>query len=249
MPRPLSAQEMLVIWERGLHQHPVERALTMLSVALPEFAPDALLALTIGRRDAYLLTLHEITFGARLESVVECPACQERLEFTLNVADIRTAPEREVGNTGETGEQQATIDGYEMSFRLPNSRDLITIARLLDVGQARSTLVQRCLIEAKRDGESVAVADLPESVIAGLAEQMARLDPQAEVQLNLCCPACEHRWSLLFDIVSFLWAEIGGQARRLLRDVHTLARAYGWREADILSMSAVRRQYYLEMVT
>ncbi len=249
MPRPLSAQEMLVIWERGLHQHPVERALTMLSVALPEFALDALLALTIGRRDAYLLTLHEITFGARLESVVECPACQERLEFTLNVADIRTAPEREVGNTGETGEQQATIDGYEMSFRLPNSRDLITIARLLDVGQARSTLVQRCLIEAKRDGESVAVADLPEPVIAGLAEQMARLDPQAEVQLNLACPACGHRWSLLFDIVSFLWAEIGGQARRLLRDVHTLARAYGWREADILSMSAVRRQYYLEMVT
>jgi hypothetical protein len=245
MPRPLSAQEMLVIWERGLHQHPVERALTMLSVALPEFAPDALLALTIGRRDAYLLTLHEITFGARLESVVECPACQERLEFTLNVADIRAAPERE----GEVGEQQATLDGYEVHFRLPNSRDLITIARLLDVGQARSTLVQRCLIEAKRDGESVAVADLPEPVIAGLAEQMARLDPQAEVQLNLCCPACGHRWSLLFDIVSFLWAEIGGQARRLLRDVHTLARAYGWREADILSMSAVRRQYYLEMVT
>jgi hypothetical protein len=245
MPRPLSAQEMLVIWERGLYQHPVERALTMLSVALPEFAPDALLALTIGQRDAYLLTLHEITFGARLESVVECPACQERLEFTLNVADIRAAPEHE----GEAGELQATLDGYEVRFRLPNSRDLITIARLLDVGQARSMLVQRCLIEAKRDGESVAVADLPEPVIAGLAEQMARLDPQAEVQLNLSCPACEHRWSLLFDIVSFLWAEIGGQARRLLRDVHTLARAYGWREADILAMSAVRRQYYLEMVT
>ncbi len=245
MPRPLSAQEMLVIWERGLYQHPVERALTMLSVALPEFASDALLALTIGQRDAYLLTLHEITFGTRLESVVECLACQERLEFTLNVADIRVTGD----GKDAASEQQATIDGYEVRFRLPNSRDLITIARLLDVGQARSTLAQRCLIEAKRDGESVAVADLPEPVIAGLAEQMARLDPQAEVQLNLSCPACGHRWSLLFDIVSFLWTEIGGQARRLLRDVHTLARAYGWREADILAMSAVRRQYYLEMVT
>lgn len=245
MPCPLSAQEMLVIWERGLHQHPVERALTMLSVALPEFAPDALLALTIGQRDAYLLTLHETTFGARLESVVECPACQERLEFTLNVADIRVAPT----GAGDRDERQATIDGYEVRFRLPNSRDLIAIARLLDVGQARSTLVQRCLSEAKREGETIADTELPEPVIVGLAEQMARLDPQAEVQLNLSCPACEHRWSLLFDIVSFLWAEIGGQARLLLRDVHTLARAYGWREADILAMSAVRRQYYLEMVT
>ena len=244
MLRSLSAPEMLVIWERGLHQHPVERGLTMLNVALPEFAPDALLALSIGQRDAYLLSLHEATFGTRLDSFVACSACQERLEFTLNVADIR------VTNDGKdaASEQQATIDGYEVRFRLPNSRDLITIARLLDVEQARSTLVQRCILEAKRAGETVATAALPEAVIAGLAEQMARLDPQAEVQLNLSCPACGHRWSLLFDIVSFLWTEIGGQARRLLRDVHTLARAHGWREADILAMSAVRRQYYLEMV-
>lgn len=248
MLHPLSAQEMLVIWERGLHQHPVERALTMLSVALPEFAPDVLLALSIGQRDARLLWLHEAAFGGRLESAVECPACQERLEFTLNVADIRVMPERG-DDASDTDEQQATIDGYEVRFRLPNSRDLLSIARLLDIGQARSTLAQRCIIEAKRAGETVTIANLPEPVIVSLAEQMARLDPQAEVQLNLSCPACGHRWPLLFDIVSFLWAEIGGQARRLLRDVHTLARAYGWREADILSMSAVRRQYYLEMVT
>lgn len=243
MIRPLSAQKMLVIWERGLYQHPVERALTMLNVAMPEFAPDVLLALCIGQRDAYLLTLHEATFGSRLESFAECPACQERLEFTLNVADIRATDE------GIANEQQAQIDGYEVRFRLPNSRDLITIARLLDVVQARSTLVRRCIIGAKRDGEMAVISTLPESVIVGLAEQIARLDPQAEVQLNLSCPACGHHWSLLFDIVSFLWVEIGGQAKRLLRDVHTLARAYGWREADILSMNPVRRQYYLEMVT
>jgi hypothetical protein len=245
MPRPLSEQEILVIWERGLHQHPVERALTMLNVAMPEVAPAALLALSIGQRDARLLALREATFGARLESVVECLACRERLEFTLNVADIRVAGE----GRDTAGEQQATIDGYEVRFRLPNSRDLISIARLLDVEQARATLVQGCLIEAKRDGEILSITALPEPVIEALAEQMACLDPQAEVQLNLSCSACAHRWSLLFDIVAFLWAEIGGQARRLLRDVHTLARAYGWREADILSMSAVRRQYYLEMVT
>lgn len=246
MLRPLSAQEVLVIWERGLHQHPVERALTMLNVMMPGFAPEALLALSIGQRDARLLALHEATFGGRLESVVECPACLERLEFTLNVADIRVAVADE--GSDATGEQQATIEGCEVRFRLPNSRDLIAIARLLDVEQARCTLVQRCLIEAKRDGETVAITALPRPVIGTLAEQMARLDPQAEVQLNLFCPDCAHHWPLLFDIVAFLWAEIGGQARHLLLDVHTLARAYGWREADILSMSAVRRQYYLEMV-
>jgi len=46
----------------------------------------------------------------------------------------------------------------------------------------------------------------------------------------------------------FLWTEITSQARRLLHEVHLLATTYGWHEADILAMSAIRRQYYLEMV-
>jgi hypothetical protein len=78
---------------------------------------------------------------------------------------------------------------------------------------------------------------------------MAACDPQAEVLLDLNCPACGHGWQALFDVVAFFWAELAAQAKRLLREVHTLARAYGWREADILGMSARRRQFYLEMVT
>ena len=78
---------------------------------------------------------------------------------------------------------------------------------------------------------------------------MGQSDPQAEIQLHLTCPACSRSWSVLFDIVSFFWSEICVQAKRLLREVHTLARVYGWREAEILSMSTARRQLYLEMVS
>jgi len=38
----LSAQEMLVVWERGLEQIPLERALTLLQAACPESEPQAL---------------------------------------------------------------------------------------------------------------------------------------------------------------------------------------------------------------
>ena len=37
------------------------------------------------------------------------------------------------------------------------------------------------------------------------------------------------------------------EATRLLGEVHTLARAYHWREAEILAMSSRRRQAYLEL--
>jgi hypothetical protein len=37
-------------------------------------------------------------------------------------------------------------------------------------------------------------------------------------------------------------------ARSLLAEVHSLARAYGWTESEILALSPQRRSTYLEMV-
>ena len=47
---------------------------------------------------------------------------------------------------------------------------------------------------------------------------------------------------------SYLWHEVDAWALRLLRDVHRLARAYSWREADILALSPSRRQCYLDLL-
>jgi hypothetical protein len=80
-----------------------------------------------------------------------------------------------------------------------------------------------------------------------VVERIAALDPQADTRIDLSCPDCHHGWSEVFDVVSFFWTEIDAWARRLLRDVNVLARAYGWREHDILAMSTMRRQLYLAM--
>jgi hypothetical protein len=82
-----------------------------------------------------------------------------------------------------------------------------------------------------------------------IAEAMVEHDPRAEMRLAMHCHACQHSWSTIFDIVSFFWTEIEASAKRLLREVHTLAKAYGWREADILALSSARRQCYLELVS
>lgn len=263
MMRGLLAQELLYIWEMGLQQHPVDRALTILAISLQEMPRDDLLALSIGQRDAHLLAIRERTFGSQLAGFAECPACQERLEFVFDVADIRAGPQIEDGRESATrnGREGAInrvptdqvyevkIEGYDLHFRLPDSVDLTQVARCGDVDAARNLLVQRCVLQAHQDGVEVAVTALPETVLTMLVESMSQYDPQADVQLNLSCPACGQRWLVMFDVVSFFWSEICVQAKRLLREVHTLARAYGWREADILHMSTARRQFYLEMVT
>lgn len=246
--RPLSADQIIRIWELAQYQHPLDRALLCLACGCPDRSMTELAALPIGQRDAALLTLRELTFGSQLESQAACPHCREQLEFSLNVSDIRVIePDaREIGPLPP--EHHLQTAGLDLTFRLPNSLDLAAIATV-PLSEARFQLAQRCLIAAERSGQPVADHPIPEGAIAALSQHLATADPQAEIQLDLHCPACHHDWQVIFDIVAFLWSEIQGQAQRLLQEVHLLARAYGWREADILSLSAARRHYYLELVS
>ncbi len=243
--RALSGQAIVRIWEVGLAQHPLDRALTILMAAFSEVARDTLIALSVGQRDSCLLAVREQTFGARIAGVASCPSCHESIEFMLDSADIQ------IGETVQpVGTEYAlTLDGCQLWFRLPNSLDLAAIVGSSDVVAARDLLVLRCVLRVIQDGLEVGVETLSEAAIAALAEQMEKRDPLAEIRLAMHCSACGRDWHMLFDVVSFFWTELSAQAKRLLRDVHTIARVYGWREADILCMSTVRRQLYLEMVT
>lgn len=77
---------------------------------------------------------------------------------------------------------------------------------------------------------------------------MGELDPQADMVLSFSCPHCAAESSHLFDIASVLVKEVNNWAQRMLRDIHTLATAYGWSEARILALGPMRRQAYLDMV-
>lgn len=239
MMRPLPAAELLMIWERGAGLPPYSQALLLLDAAIYDTDNTAIQALSIGQRDGHLLTLREWTFGAQITSLVTCPACDESVELQFYTDDIRVIP------ADDAPPDTVEMDGYRVEFRLPNSADLIAAA---DDPQDVQALLRRCLIDITHNDEPVTVDALPEAVVTCVAQQMADADPQADVRIETICPGCENRFNAAFDIVSFFWAEIDAWARRTLRTVHRLARAYGWREADILAMSATRRELYLGML-
>ncbi len=247
--RALPPQQLLQVWEQGLNQPPVQQALLLLAAACPETSTELLTQLSIGQRDTYLLTLREWLFGSEIVSLATCPQCGERLELMFNLADIR------VSTHAETVEVLIlNVANYQVQFRLPNSGDLIamqTVSSYRDrqnIQAMRRFLLERCLLKVESQSLEVSVSDLSTDLQDAVVAKMAEADPQADVQLALCCPACNHQWQATFDIVAFLWSEINAWAYRTLREVHTLASAYGWREADILAMSPQRRQFYLEMV-
>jgi hypothetical protein len=241
--RGLTASDLLDLWERGHGRAAPDHALLLLAAARAEQSLDELAALSIGRRNTLLLELRRQTFGEALACRASCAGCGEQLEFTTSVSDLLadTAP-------AGAGYFEVCAGQVTATMRLPNSEDLLVAGRCADTAETRRVVLQRCVAQAHVGGDPLEIGALPEQVVAALAAEAAARDPQADMQIAMVCPACGASWQAPFDIAAFFWQELAAQAERLLREVHLLARWYGWREADILAMSARRRQSYLELI-
>jgi hypothetical protein len=136
-------------------------------------------------------------------------------------------------------------------FRLPTTRDLASIAGEADAARATAQLLEACVVEAEHEFAShgsESRLSWSDSQIEAIGELMAEADPLAEILLHFDCPQCSCSFEKALDLAAFLWSELEGCAKRLLLDVHVLASAYGWGEAEILAMNPLRRTFYLEMV-
>ncbi len=225
--RSLSAEGLIEVWERGAHR------------PLPD------------RADAGLFAVRDRSLGPDLRGRTECPVCNSRLEFTLPIRDVYT-PE---GEAPPPLEGTLAHDGWSVRYRLLTAGDLVaaTAGNRRDVASVRFELLRRAILEASLEGEPVPAHEvldrMPEALVEALGERMMADDPQAEVELRLTCARCGHGWSSYLDICHFFWTETAAQSERLLGEVHTLARAYGWPQSEILAMSPARRQAYLERLS
>jgi hypothetical protein len=240
----LTTRNLLNIWEHGLLDHPHKRVLDLLAAAYPEWSFEQWMEIPIGQRDGCLLNVREALFGPHLNCVTLCPNCMEQLEIGLDTFQIRARPTESL----TTGTYSITVDDCELQFRLPNTSDLLSVAKLSDLLPARRALFERCVLQTTRQGVSVLASGISDDVVSAIATRMSEIDPQADIQVALTCPACSHQWFAVFDIASFLWTEVNGWALRILDEIHRLASAYGWSETDILALSPMRRQLYLGMI-
>jgi hypothetical protein len=216
--------------------------LLLLAAAAPHVHADDLSGLSVGERDRRLFRLRESAFGSSLASLSTCPRCSVVLEFDVTTRDVCpdepfTAPPV----------LQLQIEGHDVQFRLPTAGDLAAVESCHDREEAERALLARCVIAIRGDGRDVPPSELSRAAALAIGRQMSEADPQSDLRLKLSCPECGLEWNAPFDIGAFFWTEIEAWAVRVLRAVHELASAYGWREDDILSMSPWRRQLYLEM--
>ncbi|MBV9404695.1 MAG: hypothetical protein JO211_05090, partial [Acidobacteriaceae bacterium] len=226
-------REVIEIWERGERLHPLDRALLVLAAAYPEMPANAVADWPLGRRNSALAELRSAMFSPLLNAWIGCPQCEEKLEFQIDTQNL-------IAQDDAVDNRLVLLNGR--TFRLPTSRDLAVAIRESDPADAPFRLLQNCYLGEDQD-RVWSDLDLEE-----VGESMAAADPLAETRLAFSCPNCGHNWDETFDLLQFMWTEIDAAAKQTLRDVHTLASAYGWTEREILGLSWPRRAWYLSMV-
>lgn len=254
--RPVATEDENFILE-STGQSPVARANALLGRCVsfsvePEPPPSVNVSmLVMGDREALLLHLHRLSFSDDFVATFSCSsrACSETLELALNVDDLLVPT---YANAAPSYTRPILLGDacYDVMFRLPTAGDQEEIAGIarLDADQAALHLLRRCVEKVVADGREVALSELAERVVDETAAAMAKLDPQAVIELTLACPACGSSNLVQFDAADFLLRKLDQRVDRAIREVHTLALWYHWSEEAILSMPADRRQKYLDLI-
>jgi hypothetical protein len=225
---PSDEAALLSLWEQGQTRSPLDRAL-LLAWGCGGAAVDEPAALPIGQRDALLLRARIRHFGARLEATADCPHCGACMSFGLQLDELAQAA------------QPAAIDAHVACaaghFRLPTSAD---VAAALQHAEPRQALALALRIEGS--------TPLDDDALAAIEQALSDVDPAAQIDIALACEACGRPFDAPLDIAECLWLDLSRRARRTLDDVHQLASAYGWSEAEVLAVPPARRQQYLQRV-
>src|SRR6185369_1434785 len=175
--RGLSASEILELCEQAWSREPVDRALILAVGACPEMDARAVARLSLGRRDALLLRARQLTFGSRVECIVDCPACAATVELAFDLARVWAGD-----GDGADSSEPIEIDGFEIVMRPPNSEDMQAASLAGGLEEARHMLLDRC-VSVRRSNGHLPVEALPPAVAVRISQELARRDPLADVRL------------------------------------------------------------------
>jgi hypothetical protein len=215
-------------------------------------APEAVRMLTVGDREALLLHLRRLTLGEKMGCVLKCPnpSCSQSMELNLEVSELLLPP---YNYSSETHERTIVADAvsYRVRFRLPNGSDHETAASLAvsDPDAIVETFLRRCVQEITNAASGERMNTLPAAVAEALDDKFKELDPQAEIMLDLTCPACGASFCSLLDSAAYLHYELVGERLHFYRQVHSLAFHYHWSQEEILSLTPRKRQLYFDLLS
>ena len=220
------------------------RLLTACVLSLDDDEPPCDMArrMLVGDRDYLMLQLRRLTFGDRILAVVNCPACETRMnaDFDASAIAIEPGAAHEASFAIEVPGSNGNV-GRAICFRLPTGADQEAVLGL-DVETGADKLLERCFLTGV--AEPLATEQKARAITA-IEERAPRID----LELELTCPECSHAFVTPFDTTAFFLDELRATTGQLFREVHFLAFYYHWKEPEILSLARDRRRAYLSFLS
>ena len=184
---------------------------------------------------AVALAIRQAWIGDRLSTDGACSECAERVDVSFRIGEYLNHFQ-----PSTPADVAAADDGwYEVSgirFRVPTVADLTDA---LGSDNNTATLAAKC----------VQPGDLSEQQWQIVDAALDQIAPSLDGMVGGLCPECGASMQLRLDPCSYVMAELRELFAGIYYEVHLLARAYGWKEADVLSMGRSRRIKYAHLVS
>jgi hypothetical protein len=207
---------------------------------------EAAWSLPLGARILRLLQIVELTTQkASLTITSSCPQidCHRPLEMVLPYAQLAAYASSE--NAPGNIVQFPRADATPHALRLPTGRDQAAWqSQTYQTPDEALAAIVRSLLTAS-DASSI---DLSGAHLEPLAAIMEQADPLVSLSVSVTCPHCAHDADLPLDLEAVALQQLAQHQRALLRDVHEIARHYGWSEGEVLAVSAQRRAQYRRLI-
>jgi hypothetical protein len=194
-------------------------------------AADTTWQWSVPRRRQGLIAIAHATLGASLQALARCnaPGCRNQIELELGLASFDAEAREQV---------ELDVAGKHLVCRMPTGADLEAWAR---EGRFEAAwLAARLIVE-----DAPGAADWTSAGLDALAAALEAADPLAALTVPVTCPCCGTGLDVTLDLEPLLLGALREVARETLEDVHRLARAYHWTEAEIVAMPRERRRAYL----
>ena len=198
---------------------------------------------TLPQRTQALLAVARARGTDSVAALARCPraGCGERTEMELGLASLASAAETEFFPwQGDAG---------RLLLRLPTGDDQRRWLAAAPADAAELPLAMASSLVCEVDGAAREDAwQLPEPWLPGVEDALAEHDPLTALNVTAACAGCGGELVAEIDLEALLLQELERAQRELLSDVHALASAYHWSEAQILRLPAWRRARYLAAV-
>ncbi len=191
-----------------------------------------------------LIAVGIATLGKHLKLQVNCSKadCHELMEIDLDL--------------GLFIKNETTIPLFckpdsetELELRLPNGLDQLNwLNNQYDMEDNCFSGMASSLI-SKVNGE-IPGRDfqMPENWIDQIGVELEQNDDLMTLEINTSCPVCREKQLIDLDLEEKLLEIFLSEQKLLFKQIHKLALAYHWSEADIVTMQSKRRHYYLTLI-